>query len=111
MSGKARQAKWHEKVKKDKDSCEAYRRKYKDRKAAQRSAARSKMTKEQEQEYLMQERSHIQEYHVKKKLMSCEGLDLSATPYRTTQAKGRQLNVYKMLYQFHQERDDVLLSH
>jgi len=59
----------------------------------------------------MQERFRIQEYHAKKKLMSCEGLGLSVSPYRTTQAKGRQLNVYKMLYQFHQERDDVLLSH
>lgn len=89
MSGKARQAKWREKVKKDKDSCEAYCRKDRDRKAAQRSAARSKMTKEQEQEYLMRERSRIREYRVKKKLTSCEELDLSVSPYRTTQAKGK----------------------
>ena len=89
VSVKARQAKWREKVKKDRDSCEAYRRKDRDRKAAQRSAARSKMTKEQEQEYLMKERFRIREYRAKKKLTSCEGLHLNVSPYRTTQAKGK----------------------
>jgi len=37
----------------------------------------------------MQERSHIREYCAKKKLMSCEGLDLSVSPYWTIQAKGK----------------------
>jgi len=58
-------------------------------KVAQRSTARSKMIKEQEQEYLMQGRSCIQEYCAKKKLRSCEVLNLSVSPYRTTHAKGK----------------------
>jgi len=48
VSGEVRQAKWCEKVKKDRDSYEAYHRKDRDRKAARRSA-----------EYVMQERSRI----------------------------------------------------
>lgn len=89
MSGKERQAKWRERVKADRDSYEAYLKKERDRKAAQRSAARTKMSEEQEQEYLKKERHRIQEYRAKKKLMNCQGSESDASPYRTTQAKGK----------------------
>jgi len=112
MSGKERQAKWRERIKGDRDSYEAYLKKERERKAAQRSATRSKMTKEQEQEYLKQERSRIQEHRAKKKVVNCQGSesDVLVSPYRTTQAKGKQLSVCNMPYHPHQQKDVVLLS-
>ena len=71
------------------ESCEAYCKKDRERKAAQRSLARSKMTKEQEQEYLMKERSRIREHRSKEKVTNYQALDLEVSPYRTTQAKGK----------------------
>ena len=81
MSGKERQAKWRERVRQNKDRCEAYHKKDRERKAAQRSAARLKMSKEQEQEYLMQERSRIREYRTRKKLLNCQASDSGGSPY------------------------------
>ena len=113
MSGKERQAKWRERIKGDRDSYEAYLKKERERKAAQRSATRSKMNQEQEQEYLKQERSCIQEHRAKKKVVNCQGSesDVLVSPYRTTQAKGKAVKRVQHALPSSPRKDVVLLSH
>ena len=94
MSSKERQAKRRLKIKQNSEAYQAYLEKDKERKQAQRSAAKNAMSLSQLEEHRVKERQRIRDYRSQKKMQSQpkEGCQpLIATPYRSTQARGKAI--------------------
>ena len=110
MLSKERQAKKRANIKKDNEAYQTYLKKDRQRKAAQRSAARVGLTTAEGEEYHLKERPHIRDYRAKKKSQAHEGEEsqpLMSTPYRSTRAIGKgEINQIKP--QFDAKWEDVL---
>ena len=111
MLSKERQAKRRANIKKDNEAYQTYLKKDRQRKAAQRSAARVALTTAEVEEDRLKERQHIRDYRAKKKSQAQEGEAsqlLMSTPYRSSQAIGKG-DIYQIKPQLDAKWEGVLV--